>query len=77
MADIDPDAHDKERAIAFLEKWSSERFRADMKWLFSPPQGFDSWADYEKYGEAFIAFEQTPAKPASMSQEIVLLPKKP
>lgn len=34
-----------------------------------PPQGFDSWADYEKYGDAFIPMTLAP------STELAVVPK--
>ena len=52
--DPDKEREHKERAKAFLDRWSKDRLRADLEWLFAPPPGYDSWADFEKYGEAFI-----------------------
>lgn len=48
-----------EKVEAFVLKWLREDpFLPRLKGLFdqraTPPQGFDTWEDYYKYGDAFI-----------------------
>lgn len=45
----------QEKTEAFLLKWAQVYPLAPMlKDLIAPPQGFDTWDEYRKYGDMFI-----------------------
>jgi hypothetical protein len=49
----------QEKTDAFVQKWLSQTsVRPSLQGLASmmtvPPQGFDTWEDYYKYGDLFV-----------------------
>lgn len=64
----------REKVEAFILKWLREdpllpRLKDLAARMATPPQGFDTWEDYYKYGDAFIPVTEAP------STELAIVPK--
>jgi len=64
----------REEAEALILKWLREdpllpRLKDVARRMATPPQGFDTWDDYYKYGDAFVPITLVP------STELATVPK--
>lgn len=62
---------EKEALIAEIFQCTlSKSVREGLTEMCRPPEGFDTWADYEKYGEAFIPLDGPPTKRQGYLDEV-------